>query len=97
MQKFILSALIVFTISKFAWAEEPAIKDAVPPCDGSADMSKPPCNMDSDSINIPPKFPDDKGVIVPPEIPPQGLPNQKKPQKRDLVAPPQKSESIEMK
>ena len=54
----------------------PPVNNAVPPCDESVNSRKPSCNMDSDSVNQPPQMPHERGVIVPPEVPAEGLPNQ---------------------
>lgn len=54
----------------------PPVNNAVPPCDDSAQSKKPGCRIDSDSVNQPPKMPHERGVIVPPEVPAEGLPNQ---------------------
>lgn len=57
-------------------APPPPVNNAVPPCDETAHSEKPSCNMDSDSVNQPPQMPHERGVIVPPEVPAEGLPNQ---------------------
>lgn len=60
-----------------------AVDNSVPPCDESATSGKPSCRNDSDSINVPPKMPHERGVIkppnMPPEVPAEGLPNQSQP------------------
>lgn len=65
-----------------AWAAPPAkkppINNAVPPCDNSVASQKPSCHIDSDSVNVPPRTPDERGVVVPPEVPAEGLPNREK-------------------
>ena len=68
----------------------PPVNNAVPPCDETARSAKPSCNMDSDSVNQPPQMPHERGVIVPPEIPAKGLPNQqqRRQQQRTLPADP---------
>lgn len=86
MQKLILSIAIIM-MSSSALAEPQAIDNTLPPCDNSAAGNKPPCSTDSDSIKIPPKTRDDNhGVIVPPEIPAQGLPDRSQDQQgRDII------------
>ena len=54
----------------------PPVNNAVPPCDEAARSTKPSCNIDSNSVNQPPQMPHERGVIVPPEVPAEGLPNQ---------------------
>ncbi len=54
---------------------KPPVNNTVPPCDESATSPKPSCRSDSDSIKTPPQPANEKGVIVPPEIPAEGLPN----------------------
>lgn len=79
MRKLIILMLVMgFTVGT-AWADKPPVNNAVPPCDNSPNSKKPPCNMDSDSVNVPPKMPHERGVIVPPEVPAEGLPNREKP------------------
>jgi hypothetical protein len=52
------------------------VNNTVSPCEDAAISNKPSCNIDSDSVNVPPKMPHERGVIVPPEVPAEGLPNQ---------------------
>ena len=59
-------------------ARKPPVNNAVPPCDDSVASRKPPCHIDSDSVNVPPEMPNQGGVIVPPEVPAEGLPNREK-------------------
>lgn len=72
--------LLFSCITGVSWADAPPVNNTVPPCDNSAITRKPSCNMDSDSIKAPPETPQqkrvrEKGVVVPPEIPAEGLPN----------------------
>ncbi|MDP8567303.1 hypothetical protein [Methylophilus aquaticus] len=85
MQKLLHLLLVSFIAStafmaNLSWADTPPVNNAVPPCDHSAVTRKPPCNTDSDSIKVPPETPQqkrvrEKGVVVPPEMPAEGLPN----------------------
>lgn len=85
MQKLILSIAIIL-MSSGVLAEPSRIDNPLPPCDNSATGNKPPCSTDSDSIKIPPKTPDDsRGVIVPPEIPAQGLPDRSRNPGHDII------------
>ncbi|HEY8118248.1 MAG TPA: hypothetical protein VIE91_03315 [Methylophilaceae bacterium] len=85
MHKLIFS-IAVFLISSSTLAEPQAIDNTLPPCDNSVAGNKPPCSTDSDSIKIPPKTrDDDRGVIVPPEIPAQGLPDRSQDRGRDII------------
>ncbi len=71
---FLVSGLFYgMTLSAVA---APPVNNAVPPCDDAAQSKKPGCHIDSDSVNQPPKMPHERGVIVPPEVPAEGLPNQ---------------------
>lgn len=89
-------AVAMSVLMASAWAAEPAkkppVNNAVPPCDESAASRKPSCNMDRGSVNAPPEMPHDGGVIVPPEIPAEGLPNRELPhrekQQLEPVSPP---------
>ena len=50
-----------------------------PPCDNLETTDKPPCDTDSESIKVPTPMPTEKdSVIVPPDIPADGFPNQDK-------------------
>lgn len=81
----------VFYGMTFSAIAAPPVNNAVPPCDDTAQSKKPSCNMDSDSVNQPPKMPHERGVIVPPEVPAEGLPNQdlrrQDPQRQPRTAP----------
>lgn len=59
-------------------AADPApIDNVLPPCDSSSKTVKPDCKIDSDSIKQPPAMPGERdSVIVPPEVPAEGLPHQ---------------------
>lgn len=72
-----LSVLIGATWMASAWSAPP-VDNTVPPCDHAGTSKKPACNMDSESVKMPPKMPHERGVIVPPEVPAEGLPNQDK-------------------
>ena len=78
---FLLLCMMVVP-TETAWAappvKPPPVNNAVPPCDDAAASQKPSCHIDSDSVNNPPATPDERGVIVPPEIPAEGLPNRDK-------------------
>lgn len=74
MRKSVAILLVVGSIVSVSWAEPPVSKPAVPPCDDTASTGKPPCTIDSDSLNQPPRTPQERGVIVPPDIPAEGLP-----------------------
>lgn len=86
MRKLILIILVMGSMMTPALAADKAVKptnkspvnNAVPPCDNSPNSKKPSCNIDSDSVNVPPKMPHENGVIVPPEVPAEGLPNREK-------------------
>ncbi len=87
MRKLILMILVTMPMLGSAWAADkpvkkpgskPPVNNAVPPCDNSPNSKKPSCDMDSDSVNVPPKMPHERGVIVPPEVPAEGLPNREK-------------------
>lgn len=85
MKRLILSMVIIL-VSLSALAEPQAIDNTLPPCDKSVTGNKPPCSTDPDSIKIPPKSPDDnRGVIVPPEIPAQGLPDRSQNPGHDII------------
>jgi hypothetical protein len=78
MQKTIFLKLLVALLclwSASAWPAPP-VNNTVSPCEDAAISNKPSCNIDSDSVNVPPKMPHERGVIVPPEVPAEGLPNQ---------------------
>lgn len=65
-------------LDKSAPRKNPApVNNVVPPCDRSAKTSKPDCNTDADSLKQPPAMPGERdSVIVPPEVPAEGLPHQ---------------------
>lgn len=87
MSKLLILAVIVIGLPSIAFAEPERMKDGavLPPCDSSSSTDKPPCNMDSENVTVPPVMPnEDKSVIVPPDIPAEGLPNKPKP---DAVEP----------
>lgn len=65
----------------------PPVNNAVPPCDEAARSSKPSCNIDSNSVNQPPQMPHERGVIVPPEVPAEGLPNQQQRRQQQRTLP----------
>jgi hypothetical protein len=92
MQKTISLLWLAIALSGMAFnvTAAPPVNNAVPPCDESTHSKKPSCNMDSDSVNQPPKMPHERGVIVPPEVPAEGLPNQdqRRQQQRSLPGDP---------
>lgn len=81
----LLCSMTTSVLMNTAWSAEkvkpatkPPVNNAVPPCDDSPNSKKPSCNIDSDSVNVPPIMPHERGVIVPPEVPAEGLPNREK-------------------
>ena len=75
----VLTALIIAPAT--VTAEPQRIEDDAtePPCDNLETTDKPPCDTDSESIKVPTPMPTEKdSVIVPPDIPAEGLPNQDK-------------------
>lgn len=88
IRKSMLMAIVLSSLVSAAWAADkpatkpghkpPPVNNTVPPCDNSPNSKKPSCDMDSDSVNVPPKMPHERGVIVPPDIPAEGLPNREK-------------------
>ena len=38
-------------------ARKPPVNNSVSPCDDSVASRKPPCHIDSDSVNVPPEMP----------------------------------------
>lgn len=79
----VLAVLMLTMTSSPLWAAPPA-DNTVPPCDNAPDAQKPPCSMDSESVNAPPEMPHGHGVIVPPEVPAEGYPNQEKRQRQPV-------------
>lgn len=74
-------ALLMSGMIGLTWAAPPAnrvlpVDNTVPPCDNTANRGKPDCQLDSDSVNHPPPTRDERGIVVPPEVPAEGLPNQ---------------------
>lgn len=86
MRKSVATLLVIGSIVSISWAEPPASNPAVPPCDDTATTGKPPCNIDSDSVTLPPKTPHERGVIVPPEIPAERVPD-RQPMPKDPANP----------
>lgn len=79
---------VLLLVPMLAWADPAPINNAVLPCDNSEHSGKPPCRSDSDSITVPAPTRDErKGVIVPPEIPAEGLPNRAEQPGADVVQP----------
>ena len=75
----VLTALIIAPAT--VTAEPQRIEDDAtePPCDNLETTDKPPCDTDSESIKVPTPMPTEKdSVIVPPDIPADGFPNQDK-------------------
>lgn len=78
MRKLLLVTAFTLVLPMAAFAEPVPLDNTVPPCDSTGTSDKPPCNADSDSIQVPPPLPNEEGgVIVPPEIPAEGLPGHK--------------------
>lgn len=47
------------------------------PCDNTENSGKPHCNTDTESITVPAAMPNERdSVIVPPDIPAEGMPHQ---------------------
>lgn len=81
MRKLILVLTALTIAPTIAMAEPQRIEDDVTeqPCDNLENTDKPPCDTDSESIKVPAPMPTEKdSVIVPPDIPAEGLPNQDK-------------------
>lgn len=92
MVKFLAVALFLLSFSASALAEPERMKDdeVVPPCDNSSSSNKPPCDKDSGNVRLPRAMPhEDQSVIVPPDIPAEGLPNKPKPGGIDPALPDQ--------
>ncbi|HYD33392.1 MAG TPA: hypothetical protein VEA39_02385 [Methylophilaceae bacterium] len=73
----ILATLLIWPA--ITLAEPERIKDDATesPCDDSAKTAKPLCDTDSESIKVPSAMPTERdSVIVPPDIPAEGLPHQ---------------------
>lgn len=81
MRKLMLVLTSLAIVPAIAMAEPQRIEDDVTeqPCDNLESTDKPPCDTDSESIKVPTPMPTEKdSVIVPPDIPAEGLPNQDK-------------------
>ena len=80
MRRLTLAFIALITAPAIVTAEPERIDDVVePPCDNLETTDKPPCDTDSESIKTPAPMPTEKdSVIVPPDIPAEGLPNQDK-------------------
>jgi len=79
MRKLMLALIALIIAPASVLAEPQRIKDdpVESPCDNSEKTDKPPCNTDSESIKVPAPMPTEKdSVIVPPDIPAEGLPHQ---------------------
>lgn len=73
----------------------PPVDNTVPPCDNAANRGKPGCHLDSDSVNHPPPSQDERGIVVPPEVPAEGLPNQdQRRQQRQPADPPSHAPAV---
>ena len=82
----VLTALIIAPST--VMAEPQRIEDDATeqPCDNLETTDKPPCDTDTESIKVPAPTPTEKdSVIVPPDIPAEGLPNQDKNSPSDNV------------
>ena len=81
MRKLMFALIAWLIVPANTLAEPQRIKDdpIESPCDNSDKTDKPPCNTDSESIKVPAPMPTEKdSVIVPPDIPAEGLPNEDK-------------------
>lgn len=78
----LIPALIALIIAPAVVTAEPQrIEDDATesPCDDSETTDKPDCDTDAESITVPEPMPTEKdSVIVPPDIPAEGLPHQDK-------------------
>lgn len=77
MRRLILALMALLITPISVTAEPQRIEDdpAEQPCDNLETTDKPPCDTDLESIENPTAVPNDP-VIVPPDIPAEGLPNQ---------------------
>ncbi|MDI1309856.1 MAG: hypothetical protein PSV17_10560 [Methylotenera sp.] len=81
-----LLMMTIILLSSNALAETSEMKNPMPPCDAVALRNKLPCNTDIQSIKEPPTTLDDsKGVITPPEIPSEDLPNTSNSPNQDIL------------
>lgn len=79
MRRLVLALTALIIAPAVVTAEPQRIEDdpAEQPCDNLELTDKPPCDTDSESIKAPTPLPNEKdSVIVPPDIPAEGLPNQ---------------------
>lgn len=79
MRKLILALIALIIAPVSVLAEPQRLKDdpVESPCDNLENTEKPPCDTDSDSIKTPAPMPTERdSVIVPPDIPAEGLPHQ---------------------
>lgn len=68
-----------------AMADPAPIDNVLPPCDSSNKTSRPDCKTDSDMLKQPPAMPGERdSVIVPPEVPAEGLPHQENEKMPDI-------------
>src|SRR5689334_24292209 len=77
MRKLLLT-LWMMSITATAWSAPAPIDNTVQPCDSSQLTEKPPCNADAESVTIPAPTPDDRGSVIVPPAPKEGLPSQDK-------------------
>lgn len=75
MKKTLLLLFLTVTMASPVWAAPPPVDNSVPPCSDAPNSTKPSCRMDSDSVNRPPSSTRDRDIVVPPEVPAEGLPN----------------------
>ncbi|MPS49074.1 hypothetical protein [Methylobacillus sp.] len=69
---FLMASVMVVGVQ----ADPVPIDNTKPPCDRNPATGKPNCEVDSESIKAPPTMPRERdSVIVPPEVPAEGLPN----------------------
>lgn len=92
-------ALLMSGMVGAAWAAPPAnpvppVDNTVPPCDNTANRGKPGCNLDSDSVSPPPPTHDERGIVVPPEVPAEGLPNQDQRRQQQRPDPPSHAPAV---
>ena len=88
MRKLMLVLTALIIAPSTVMAEPQRIEDDATeqPCDNLETTDKPPCDTDSESIKVPAPMPTEKdSVIVPPDIPAEGLPNQDKNSPSDNV------------
>jgi hypothetical protein len=79
MRRWMLVLVPLILAPSIAMAEPQRIEDPEPSCDNLENTDKPPCKPDSEKPRTPGPTPAERdGVIVPPDIPAEGLPHQNK-------------------